>query len=114
MDIHAMNWMRTLVARLLPNFPMTAVTRNVLIVKRGLSPEYYAFCEILATANAAEVLLDRRSEERRWQPPYTGQDRRHADRRKLEPLAWTNSNFVLTRISLAENQSAACPDTASP
>jgi hypothetical protein len=105
-----MSWLHTLVDRLFPAAPKTARNRNVLIVRRGLSAEYYAFCEILAKTNAAEVLLDRRCQQRRrrwrWQPLYVVQNRRHADRRAPVPSTWTKSNFILVQMSLTDDDRA--------
>lgn len=98
------SWLHALVDRLFPAAPKTAGNRHVLIVRRGLSAEYYAFCEILAKTNAAEVLLDRRFQERRrWQPLYVVQNRRRADRRGPVPSTWTEGNFILVQMSLADD-----------
>src|SRR5688572_2275835 len=78
--------------------PQQTQMRNVLIVKRDLSAEHYAFCEALARSNAAEVLVDRRREQRRGRAPHEGEERRRADRRDLPPAMWDTENFMLTRI----------------
>lgn len=100
----AKRWLRRLATRLFPTAPVAPDTRPVLIVKRGMSHEYYVFCEILAKVNAADVLLDRRLRERRWQPLYVEQERRRTDRRGRVPSTWTNGNFILTRISVTGNE----------
>lgn len=96
----AKRWLQALAARLVPAAPATPDTRTVLIAKRGMSREYYLFCEILAKANAADMLLDRRLTEWRWQPLYVVQERRRAERRGPVPSTWTNGNFILTRVSV--------------
>jgi hypothetical protein len=78
-----------------------AATELVLIVRRGMSAEYYSFCSILATTNRVPVLFDRRVNDRRQRlEPYWGSDRRSgADRRSAVPTSWTESQFALTRVA---------------
>ena len=79
-----------------------AATELVLIVRRGMSAEYYSFCSILAGTNRVPVLFDRRVNDRRQRvEPYWGSDRRSgADRRSAAPKSWTDSQFALTRVAV--------------
>ena len=76
-------------------------TDLVLIVRRGMRAEYYAFCAMLATTNRVSIMLDRRVGDRRQSnEPYWGADRRRgADRRTGAPKTWTESQFALARIN---------------
>jgi hypothetical protein len=73
----------------------------VLIVRRGMSAEYYSFCRILAVTNRVPVLVDRRVGDRRQRlENYWGIERRSgADRRTAAPRSWTDSQFVMTRMA---------------
>ena len=86
-------------------------TDLVLIVRRGMSAEYYKFCSMLATTNRVPVLIDRRVSERRQQfGAYWGADRRsRADRRSGAPKSWTDSQFALARIA-TEGVALMAPD----
>ena len=73
----------------------------MLIVRRGMSAEYYSFCRILAITNRVPVLVDRRVGDRRQRlENYWGIERRGgADRRTTAPGTWTDSQFVMTRMA---------------
>jgi hypothetical protein len=59
--------------------------RDLLIVRKGLSPAYYFFCKMFAQERGLDMVLDRRREpRRRKQRPTPTIDRRAADRRNPE------------------------------
>jgi hypothetical protein len=88
-----------------------AATDLVLIVRRGMSAEYYKFCSMLATTNRVPVLMDRRVGERRQRSEaFWGADRRSGDdRRSRAPKSWTDSQFALARIA-TEGAALLAPD----
>lgn len=71
---------------------------EVLVVRRGMDPDYYRFMQITAHANRTELIVDRRRAERRQDAPRPEVDRRRSDRRADPPPTWSNDGFVaLTR-----------------
>lgn len=55
--------------------------KGKLILRRGLSETYYFFLEIFAKQNDVELVIDRRTGERRHMPRDVPNDQRRSDRR---------------------------------
>ena len=69
---------------------------DALIVRRGLSPDYYFFAEIFAEQNSLEVVLDRRvDDERRRRSGEVSAERRCNDRRGALPATWDEGDIVV-------------------
>ena len=64
---------------------------KLLVVRRGLSPEYYRFLRIYAGANRIQLVVDRREGERRRR---THEERRRVDRRTPRKRADRDVLFV--------------------
>jgi hypothetical protein len=80
--------------------------RDLLVVRKGLSPAYYFFCKMFAQERGLVMVLDRRRESRRRrQRPTASIDRRAEDRRKPESTL-DKDDFVVVK--------AAGPATAKP
>jgi len=68
---------------------------DLLIIRRGLAPEYVLFLETTGRLNGIEVIVDRRlGEERRGPHVETIPERRVAQRRGAEPETWRRSGFI--------------------
>jgi len=68
---------------------------DLLIIRRGLAPEYVLFLETTGRLNGIEVIVDRRvGEERRASHVETAFERRVAHRRGAEPETWRRSGFI--------------------
>lgn len=68
---------------------------ELLIIRRGLAPDYVLFLETTGRLNDIEVIVDRRVvEERRGLHVETTPERRVAQRRGPEPETWRRSGFI--------------------
>ena len=67
---------------------------DVLIVPRGLSPDYYFFLRTTAKVNGTEVVIDRRRGERRTHSNIVDAERRRVDRRGPVPVTWSKGEFI--------------------
>lgn len=72
---------------------------NTLVVRRGLSPDFYFFLQIFAKQRGTYMVLDRRVGDRRRLPRDIGTERRRNDRRGAVPSTWSEGNFVCVRDS---------------
>jgi len=74
-----------------------AATRDLMIVRRGMSPAFYFFCRLFANENGLHVVPDRRAADRRLrQRAAASIDRRRFDRRKAESQ-WMKEDFLVVR-----------------
>jgi hypothetical protein len=72
--------------------------KGKLVLRRGLSEIYYFFLEIFAKQNDIELIIDRRTGERRHMPREVPKDQRRSDRRKgpaTTPVA--REDFIVVR-----------------
>lgn len=69
--------------------------RGVLVVRREQSELFEYLKEHFGDEPSIEVLLDRRSGERRRAEQEPRSDRRHSDRRTLPPDTWHTPGYVL-------------------
>jgi hypothetical protein len=67
---------------------------ELLVVRRGMSADYYKFLHMAARANGTEFLVDRRGIDRRRESVDLDGDRRNRDRRGLPPATWVRDAFV--------------------
>jgi hypothetical protein len=73
------------------------VARDLMIVRRGLSPAFYFFCRLFAKENGLTVVPDRREGDRRHrQRPTPTIDRRRFDRRLAENRL-VKEDFLIVR-----------------
>ena len=78
--------------------PQTDQLGALLIVPRGLAPDFYFFCDVFAKQRRATLVVDRRVDERRRLPRDVPLDRRREhDRRGHPPSTWIEGSFVLVR-----------------
>ena len=74
--------------------------RDLLIVRKGLRPEFYFFCNMFARERGLMMVLDRRrTDRRRRQRPTASIDRRSHERRGLETNALDRDDFCIVRFS---------------
>ena len=74
-----------------------APEQDLMIVRRGLSPAFYFFCNIFATERGMKLVPDRRvKERRRWQRAAPASDRRRNDRRS-NAAPWPKEDFIIVR-----------------
>ena len=74
-----------------------AVTYDLMIVRRGMSPAFYFFCRLFANENGLHVVPDRRAADRRYRQRATPSiDRRRFDRRMAENQ-WVKEDFLVVR-----------------
>lgn len=91
------------VQRLLPTqSPVTKPVKpsgdKTIIVRRGMSEDFYFFLEVFAKHNSAAMVVDRRAADRRHFSREAVKERRHAsDRRADSPNTWTKDHFVVRR-----------------
>jgi hypothetical protein len=79
--------------------------RDLLIVRKGLSPAYYFFCKMFAQERGLTMVLDRRRESRRRrQRPTPSIDRRSEDRRKPESIL-DKDEFVVVKAEVGKVKS---------
>ena len=70
---------------------------DLMIVRAGLSPAFYFFCQVFAKERRLKLVPDRRMGDRRHrQRPEAGTDRRQSDRRMAGSI-WTKEDFVVVR-----------------
>lgn len=67
---------------------------NALILRRGMDGDYYRFMRIIADANGVELIVDRRTGERRHDVQPNGVERRTTDRRGEPPASWPVEGFI--------------------
>ena len=67
---------------------------TMLIVRRGLSHTYLSFLQMYARNRGLELMVDRRTEERRCRQVDTLPDRRQGDRRGPPPPTWDQADFI--------------------
>ena len=72
---------------------------DLLVVRRGLSPAFYFFCQLFAKENQLVVVPDRRQKSRRRrQRPCPTTDRRQSyDRRGAGPIEVQRQDFWVVR-----------------
>ena len=66
----------------------------VLIVRRGLSKEYYTLMGVFAATRGLELIVDRRREDRRQESRPPREERRRAERRGPPPDSWDFADFI--------------------
>ena len=72
--------------------------RDLLVVRKGLSPAFYFFCKMFAQERGLEMVLDRRRDERRRrQRPTASIDRRAQERRGAESNALEKDDFCVVK-----------------
>ena len=76
-------------------------SRDVIVVRRGLSAEYYFFTGVTAQVNGAEFVVDRRSGERRTASEAVSTDRRATDRRRPPQGHWIHEDAILAHGAAA-------------
>ena len=68
---------------------------DLLIIRRGLAPDYVLFLETTGRLNGIEVIVDRRVGDKRRGPHVEAtSERRVAERRGPEPETWRRSGFI--------------------
>jgi hypothetical protein len=67
---------------------------DLLIIRRGLAPDYLLFLETTGRLNGINVIVDRRIGERRGPHVEITPERRVAQRRGPEPESWTRNGFI--------------------
>ena len=68
---------------------------DLLIIRRGLAPDYVLFLETTGRLNGIEVIVDRRVGDKRRGPHVeTTPERRVAERRSPESETWRRSGFI--------------------
>jgi hypothetical protein len=67
---------------------------ELLVVRRGMSADYYKYLHMAARANGTEFLIDRRGIDRRHESFSLEEDRRSRDRRGHPPDTWARDAFV--------------------
>ena len=74
-----------------------APEQDLMIVRRGLSPAFYFFCNVFAKEHDMKLVPDRRvNERRRWQRATPPSDRRQNDRRS-NAAPWPKEDFIIVR-----------------
>ena len=68
---------------------------SVLIVPRGLDDEYYKFLTMTVRANGDQLVIDRRTSERRRSATSIADNRRSGDRRGPLPVTWERDGLIL-------------------
>ena len=70
---------------------------DLMIVRGGLSPTFYFFCNVFAKERGMELVPDRRATERRRRQRATASiDRRQNDRRQ-HSSHWPHEDFIIVR-----------------
>jgi len=73
---------------------------DLMIVRAGLSPAFYFFCQVFAKERRLQFVSDRRVNDRRHaQRPEPGLDRRQLDRRMAENSGFQEDFRVVRRDS---------------
>ena len=67
----------------------------ILIVPRGFRAEYYEFLAVTTRANGDELVVDRRTSERRRNVNSRTGDRRGSDRRGPPPVSWVRDGVIV-------------------
>jgi hypothetical protein len=70
---------------------------DYLIVRRGLAPSYYQFLKVFAAERQLQVIVDRRTAERRSARQPVGAERRRQNRRGAPPSTWYAGDFVVVK-----------------
>ena len=78
--------------------PVEPSQEKTIIVRRGLSEDFYFFLKVFARHNHAAMVVDRRKDERRHFSREAVKERRHdSDRRDASPASWTHDHFIVRR-----------------
>lgn len=78
--------------------PARSELKGKLVLRRGLTETYYFFLEIFAKQNDVELIVDRRTGERRHMPREVPMDQRRSDRRKGPPtIPIAREDFIVVR-----------------
>lgn len=72
-------------------------TSDLMIVRRGLSPSFYFFCQVFAKEHNLVVVPDRRAHDRRRRERATPTIDRRAQDRRGEPPRWRSEDFIVLR-----------------
>jgi hypothetical protein len=72
-------------------------TRDLMIVRRGLSSAFYFFCHVFAKEHGLVVVPDRRLNDRRRRQRATPTIDRRAGDRRGEPVKWPQEEFIIVR-----------------
>jgi hypothetical protein len=67
----------------------------ILIVRRGLSREYYDFLNVAVAANRDKLVIDRRRGEGRLQVDSGPDGLDSTDRRAAPPETWTRDDVIV-------------------
>jgi hypothetical protein len=79
--------------------------KEIVVVRRGLSENYYFFMGIFAKHNNVEVIIDRRTGERRHLPREVPTDQRRSDRRSDLKAWWIpREDFFVPRDKKAKER----------
>jgi hypothetical protein len=78
--------------------------KGALVVRRGLSPDYYFFLDVFAKNNNAEIIVDRRVTERRRLPRNSDVERRSVDRRDSLPATWLREGCLMVGLPYPNKQ----------
>ena len=73
---------------------MYVPSQGVLIVRRGLSEQYYAYMRMFAVSRGLELIIDRRRQERRRTAHLPSEERRRGERRGPLPDSWDRADFI--------------------
>jgi hypothetical protein len=76
--------------------------KEVMIVRRGMSSDYYSYLQQFAIANDVELVQDRRVDNRRRWLGHVPAERRNSDRRGPLPTTWEKGDFVAIRPGSGE------------
>ncbi len=84
--------------------PATPCPDKTIIVRRGLSEDFYFFLDVFARHNNTAMVVDRRASDRRRFSREAVKERRHdSDRRAASSSPWTKENFFIERNPLTKN-----------
>lgn len=70
---------------------------KTIIVRRGLSDDFYFFLEVFARHNSAAMVVDRRKSERRHFSREAVKERRHSSDRRGADAPWSKESFLVGR-----------------
>lgn len=77
--------------------------KETVVVRRGLSENYYFFLNVFARHNDVEMIIDRRTDERRRLPREVPRDQRQSDRRGDWKAPWiSRDDFFVARDKKSE------------
>ena len=70
---------------------------ELLIVRGGLSPAFYFFCDVFARERGLRLVPDRREKERRRHQRATASIDRRQDARRQRFSQWLKEDFIVVR-----------------